>query len=33
MKHDRTGNLSARNEAQLQTRIDRLNTRLATTAQ
>ena len=28
MQHDRMGNLSARNEAELQTRIDRLNQRL-----
>lgn len=30
MEHDRMGNLSARNEAELQARIDRLNSRLRT---
>jgi hypothetical protein len=33
LAHDRMGNLSARNEAQLQARIDRLNTRLQTNLQ
>lgn len=33
MRHDRAGNLSARNQAQLQDRIDRLNRRLRTSGQ